>query len=94
VKSKVRIPQLDILIVLIQFQYLTRKPLHVREHFFDKMYDNIRKCGFDHKSEDELIAMAIAAAGSKGNYPIRIGIVCRALDLIYNLLEHGMHDDA
>ena len=92
-KEKVKISNLDVLIVMIQFQYLTRKPLRVREGFFDKMYDNIRRCGFDQKSEDELIAMAIAAAGSRGNYQARIDICFRATDLIGGLVEHGMRTE-
>jgi len=80
----------DVLIVMLQFQYLTRKPLRARESFFDKMYGNIRRCGFDPRSEGKLIAMAFRAAGQRRNHPARIGICFEAMDLIGELVEHGM----
>ena len=83
----------DALLVTVQFMYLTRKPLRVRECFFDKLYENIRRCGFGQKDEDELLAMALAASGKKGNHSARVGICCRALELVGDRVEHGMHTE-
>jgi len=81
----------DVLVVTLQFQHMTRKPLRVKECFFDKLYDNIRRCGFDQRDEDELLAMAVAAAGKRGDHSGRVGICCRAMELIGDRVEHGMH---
>ena len=82
-----------VLIVLVQFVYMTRKNLKIKEHFFDRLYENIRQCGFDTETENELLAMAVLAAGSKRNYIKRLNTCFKAMDVIYSLAKHGMDDD-
>ena len=78
-----------VLLLMVQFLFLTRKPLRVKDKFFDKLCQNIRTCKFDKVSENKLIAMALQAASSRSNHAARINISFKAMDLITQLVGNG-----
>ena len=69
-----------ILLVKVQFMYMARPNLHVKERFFDALVKNIRDLKLSENLEVEFLALAIKAFGSK--LEGRQELCSRALDIL------------
>jgi len=68
------------ILVWVQFAYMTRKPLRVREGFLQALCRNIEALQLPERWELELMALAIAARGRAPG--IRQELCGRALDAL------------
>jgi hypothetical protein len=70
----------ELLLVKVQFMYMSRPNLKVKEHFLDALIQNIKDLKLSDDLENSLLALAIKAFGSKLR---ERELLCdRALDII------------
>ncbi len=78
IKLNVLLIKMYKVLTLIQFAYMTRTPLRVREGFLDCLINNIQNIHLKENLELKLMAIAIKAFGSNPNKRI---ILCnKAID--------------